>query len=106
MCCSFVQKLFFFSIIADSLKEFASMITSVEDERERMVILFSSRMTINIIIVMIIIILNQESQATKSGISQVFVHFLHISHLSHLCGSSFWVKLFNIHGYIVSTFSF
>ena len=79
------------------------MIVSVEDERERMVILFSSHMTINIIIVMIIIILNQESQATKSGISQVFVHFLHIS---HLCGSSFWVKIFKIHCYIGSTFSF
>ena len=82
------------------------MITSVEDERERMVMLFSSRMTISIIIVMIIIILNQESQATKSGISQVFVHFLHISHFSHLCGSSFWVKIFKIHCYIGSTFSF
>ena len=82
------------------------MIVSVEDERERMVILFSSHMTINIIIVMIIIILNQESQATKSGISQVFVHFLHISHFSHLCGSSFWVKIFKIHCFIGSTFSF
>lgn len=82
------------------------MINSVEDERERMVILFSSCMTISIIIVMIIIILNQESQATKSGISQVFVHFLHISHFSHLCGSSFWVKIFKIHCYIGSTFSF
>ena len=54
------------------------MINSVEDERERMVILFSSRMTINIIIVMIIIILNQEFQATKKVVflKSLFISFI------------------------------